>query len=263
MPDVYFVTASALHAPKCEARFPAWTAYSSPRSPYCPVVSYRTSTPPGGYAGERLADGRAGEVPIGEVLQAGSETAAMTSETTTASIAWVRPAVTAGVRRTAARCMANSPEDSPSTLANRAQSAILSPISATSTEKRDGCVRHSARYDPAEPPCGDRCGTPSTSHRSWRTRRRAILTICCPLAASTPDKLAPSWPPAGTVTRPAAGLRGCGSGVDDLQAAQSGTAPLRAVPLTPPPRSAMPFTPPPPAGVPLIPLRFPFAEGSA
>jgi hypothetical protein len=93
--------------------------------------------------------------------------------------------------------------------ANRAQSTRRSGLSGGSVDKRDGCVRHSARYDPAEPPVGDRCGTPSTSHRSWQTRRRAILIRCCPLAARTPDMLGRSRPPAGSVAaRSAAALVG-------------------------------------------------------
>ena len=150
-----------------------------------------------GYPGVGPIDGSCPGLPIGEVLLA-VRTAA---ETITARTV----AITESIRRVETAGMSNSPENSSSMGVNRARSTRLSAISAGSTDKRDGCVRHSARYDPPEPPCGDRCGTPSASHRSWHTRRRAILTICCPLAASAPDQQAAmrisAWPPVGAADR--------------------------------------------------------------
>jgi hypothetical protein len=146
-----------------------------------------------GYPGVGPIDGSCPGRPIGEVLLA-VRTAADTITPRTV-------AITECIRRVRTAGMHNSRENSSSLGVNRAGSTRLSAISAGSTDKRDGCVRHSARYDPPEPPCGDRCGTPSASHRSWHTRRRAILTICCPLAASAPDQQAAmrisAWPPVG------------------------------------------------------------------
>lgn len=150
-----------------------------------------------GYPGMGLIDGSRPGRPIGEVLQA-VRTAA---EAITARTA----AITESIRRVGTADMRNSPENPSSIGVNRARSTRLSAISAGSGDKQDGCVRHSARYDPPEPPCGHRCGTPSASHRSWHTRRRAILTICCPLAASAPDQQAAmrisAWPPVGAADR--------------------------------------------------------------
>ncbi|GAA3245665.1 hypothetical protein GCM10010532_089690 [Dactylosporangium siamense] len=135
-----------------------------------------------GYPGLGPIDGSRPGRPIGEVLLAVRTAAeAITARTV---------AVTERIRRVGTADMRNSPENSSSIGVNRAGTTRLSAISAGSDDKQDGCVRHSARYDPPEPPCGDRCGTPSASHRSWHTRRRAILTICCPLAASAPDQQA-------------------------------------------------------------------------
>jgi hypothetical protein len=153
--------------------------------------------PISGYPGVGPIDGSRPARPIGEVLQA-VRTAA---EAITARTA----AITESIRRVGTADMRNSPENSSSIGVNRAGSTRLPAIFTGSTDKRDGCVRHSARYDPPEPPCGRRCGTPSASHRSWHTRRRAILTICCPLAASAPDQQAAmrisAWPPVGAADR--------------------------------------------------------------
>ena len=138
--------------------------------------------PINGYPGVGPIDGSRPDRPIGEVLQAVRTAAEAITGRTVAITECIRRVGTAGMR--------NSPEKSSSIGVNRAGSTRLSAIYAGSGDKRDGCVRHSARYDPPEPPCGDRCGTPSASHRSWHTRRRAILTICCPLAASAPDQQA-------------------------------------------------------------------------
>lgn len=132
-----------------------------------------------GYPGVGPIDGSCLDRPIGEVLLAViTATGAITARTA---------AVTERIRRGRTAGMGNSPENSSSIGVNPPRSTRLSAISNGSGDKQDGCVRHSARYDPPEPPCGHRCGTPSASHRSWHTRRRAILTICCPLAASAPD----------------------------------------------------------------------------
>jgi hypothetical protein len=153
--------------------------------------------PDNGYPGVGPIDGSCPGRPIGEVLQAVRTAAeAITARTV---------AITESIRRAGTADMHNSPENSSSMGVNRAGSTPLSAIFTGSRDKRDGCVRHSARYDPPEPPCGDRCGTPSASHRSWHTRRRAILTICCPLAASAPDQQAAmrisAWPPVGAADR--------------------------------------------------------------
>jgi hypothetical protein len=178
-PDVYFITRQDAVI-GLDGRRIAWSGWLGQVKP---VGLTRCGTQDGspipGYPGVGPIDGSRPDRPIGEVLLAvRTATDTITARTST---------VTERIRQAGTAGRGNSRENSSSIGVNRARSTRLSAIFTGSNDKRDGCVRHSARYDPPEPPCGRRCGTPSTSHRSWHTRRRAILTICCPLAASAPD----------------------------------------------------------------------------
>lgn len=177
--DVYFVTRDGVGA-RPDGPSIAWSErLDAVKSDELTGCGTQDGSPDYGYPGVGPIDGSCPDRPIGEVLLAvRTATDAITGRTVT---------VTERIRRVETAGMGNSPENSSSMGVNRAIFTPLSAISNGSGDKRDGCVRHSARYDPPEPPCGRRCGTPSASHRSWHTRRRAILTICCPLAASAPD----------------------------------------------------------------------------